>query len=313
MYHFPVVVVNSVGDSSAPCAAALIDFADQRICAGAVDALQTLDEVAALVVIADATLDDMDAVELAEVIRDIDAENNRFTYIILTGTDSSVCMESAFAQHVDAFVDPTQPALLTAAVIAGGRIAARINALATDNAALLREREGLRESQLLDSLTGLGNRRFAEHSLRDAIRQVESRGGAVCFMMIAIGNVEEIVAKYDRHIADEFTQLVAQRIQGLVRPMDVACHFGEGVFALVLLQPSIDHCTAECYQRIFDGIRLKSYRSAVGYLTAIVGVSISASHAENGSPNLEAMIRVAESHLDDAVRTQRISVEHLSK
>lgn len=313
MQHLPLVIVKNSGSDEHRYEEILAEFTTKHVCEGAVDALQLLEESPAHLVIAETSITDMDAVELAEVIRDIDSERDHFTYIILTGASVDDRIGEAFCEEIDAFVPTHDGDMLLNCVQAGMRISSTLNELSQNNHALLRERDILREGQLLDPLTGLGNGRLAEHALQDTIRQIESRGGAVCYLLMVVGNREEVIETYDHHIADELVIAIAQRLKSLVRPMDTVCYLGDGRFALVLLQPSIDQCTAECYNRIFDGIRLKSYRTAAGYLDVTVAMALCASHAENGPPNPEAMVAIAESHLEESINKQQIVVEHLAE
>jgi diguanylate cyclase (GGDEF)-like protein len=169
----------------------------------------------------------------------------------------------------------------------------------------------LRKGQLLDPLTGLGNRGYAEQALNDTIRQVESRGGAACIVMISVHNYEEVKEAYDTSIAGELIVNVSERIQRLVRPLDVVTYFSPGLFALVLIQPNIEQCTAECYERIFDGVRLKSYTTTAGFQPVSIGMSICAATADTGAPTMDNMIKFATKELDESVRTESIMVHHI--
>jgi diguanylate cyclase (GGDEF)-like protein len=195
--------------------------------------------------------------------------------------------------------------------LAGGRISQKMNALRASNDSLQNLCNDLRKGQLLDPLTGLGNREYAEQSLNDTIRQVVSRGGAVCLVMISVHNYEKVKETYDTSIAGELVVNISERIQSLVRPLDVVTYFSPGLFALVLMQPSIEQCTAECYARIFDGVRLKSYPTSAGFQPVSIGMSICAATADLGAPNLEKMIELATNELDESVRTESIKVHHI--
>ena len=309
-----VIIVKSGGSSVEYYDDALSELSglsDKRICEGAVSALQVLEKTPADVVIVETDVNEMSGKELVEAIHDIDIEAAHFTYVILTGETLTDDVRAAFSDYVDAWVRNADAAMLNSCVQAGLRIASDMNQLAAENKALMTEREGLMKGQLLDSLTGLGNRRFAEQSLRDSIRHIESRGGAVCFIMISIANLQELRKKYDNTIVGEFTVAVARRIQHLVRPMDITTYFATGTFALVLLQPSIKQCTAECYQRIFDGVSLKSFKTSMGYINAPVGMSICASAADTGVPEFETMMNAAEANLAEAIEKHTIIVKHL--
>lgn len=307
-----LVIVKSPDTPGSYYERALEPFEDKRICEGAVDALQLLEKSPACVAVVEAKMPDMDGLEVAEAVRDIDEERGHFTWLILIGAEFGTDVQNAFDEHIDAFVEANDPAMLRAAVRAALRISEKINQLAADNQTLLIEREGLIKGQLLDPLTGLGNRRYAEQALSDVARQIESRGGAVCFLIIEVGNIDKVRDTYDGKIADELIVAVAKRIQQLVRPMDIVTYFAPGQFALVLLQPTIEQCTAECYQRIFDGIGLKSYQTSVGFLDVQIGMSICASLAETGAPHISTMIDTAQANLPDALRSRTILVQHLN-
>lgn len=311
MLHHPLVVVTRTDATDEFYDQALHGIENKQTCKGAVSALQLLEERPAHVVIAEADLDDMSGLDVSEAIRDVDSERDHFTFVILVGEQASGEAQAAFATHVDAFAQHGDAAGLRSMVMAGLRIASRMNQLTADNAVLRKEQGMLRQGQLLDPLTGLGNRKFAEQSLDNVARQAESRGGAVCFVMIALANYRQVIDDYDERIAGELMVAVAERLQNLVRPMDIVTSFAPGEFALVLLQPTLEQCTAECYQRIFDGVALKSYRTAVGFLPANIGMSICASGGETGAPQPQTLITRAQSHLGEALVKQTIVVEHL--
>lgn len=311
MFHHPLVIVKSTATTFAPDEA-LAMFTSKRTCEGAVDALQLLEAHPAHVVVLELGLDEMSGLEVAEAIRDIDSERSHYTYIVLVGDTPDSDVMEGFGSAIDAFVRLRDQPLLCATIRAGARISEQINQLNTENLRLLEEQENLRKGQLLDPLTGLGNRRMAEQALDDSIRQIESRGGAVCFLMISVENYDEVLETYDERIASELIVAVSERIHSLVRPLDIVTHYDTSVFAMVLIQPSISQCTAECYERIFEGVRLKSYKTAIGYLPAKIAMSICASHAESGAPDAATMIKTAESGLPDALSSQKIVVSHLS-
>jgi diguanylate cyclase (GGDEF)-like protein len=299
---------------------ALKIFVKRQIFSGAIEALQGLENQPADVIVIASDLDDMTGIELAENIREIDAESQHFSYIIIVGPTMTLSILGSLEKNVDAFVQiaSTQKELtasdldtLAEQIKAGCRLAPALNKAVSQLKILKDKCDELEKGQLLDPLTGLGNRRMAEQSLGDCIRQVESRGGAVCFLLIGVENYTDVINDYDKTMADQLIIAVSNRILQLVRPLDIVTYFEPGRFALVLIQPTIDQCTAECYQRIYDGVNLKSYKTPVGYLPANIGMSICASEAVTGPPNLQLMIRTAQKNLDDAFETDKILVNHL--
>ncbi|MFT4820612.1 MAG: diguanylate cyclase (GGDEF)-like protein [Candidatus Azotimanducaceae bacterium] len=296
-------------------------FVKRQTFFGAIEALQGLEDRPAEVIVIASELDDMTGVELAENIREIDAESQHFSYIIIIGPTLTPAISLSLEKNIDSFVglSPTQATVtsldlnpLAEQIKVGCRLAPALNK-AVSQVRILQDRcDELEKGQLLDPLTGLGNRRMAEQSLGDCIRQIESRGGAVCFLMISVENYTDVINDYDKNMADQLIIAVSNKILNLVRPLDIVTYFEPGRFALVLIQPTIDQCTAECYQRIYDGVNLKSYKTPVGYLPANIGMSICASEAVTGPPNLQRMIRTAQKSLDEAFEADKILVNHLS-
>jgi len=312
MFDLPIVVVKGSAPTLDFFGKDLLKFSNNRVCFGAVNALQILEDEPAAVVITEMDVDDMSGIELAEAIRDIDAERNHFTYIIPFGAvNQERVQQNEFHAAIDAFTGTRRPDVLEHLTLAGARISQQINELNESNAALQSLCNDLRKGQLLDPLTGLGNRELADNALHDTIRQVESRGGAVCLVMISVANYEEVKLNYDTSVAGELVVAISQRIQNLVRPLDVVTYFSPGLFSLILMQPTIEQCTASCYERIFDGIRLKSYTTTAGYQPVSIGMSICAATTEAGAPSQQMMIDIATKNLDQSVRTESIVVHHI--
>jgi diguanylate cyclase (GGDEF)-like protein len=311
MFDHQIIIVRHPDSDPTPYERALAKFSRLKIATSAVDALQFLEDSPAHVAIVETQCADMSGIEIAEAIRDIDEDANHFTYICLVGDEIEEALTQAAVETVDLHIKQADTTL-TAITLAGQRIAGRINALGALNVELREKNFELQKGQLLDPLTGLGNMRMAEQSLDDSIRQIESRGGAVCVLILAVTNLNDVIAQYDQRIGDELIQAVAEKIKHLVRPLDIVTYIEDGRFAMILLQPSIEHCTAECYQRIYDGVRLKTFKTAAGFVSADIAMSICASHAENGPPAPETLLNGAATGLFEAVRNSKVVVNHLT-
>jgi len=313
MFDLPIVVVKGANSILDFFDHELIKFSNNRVCYGAVNALQILEDAPACVVITEVNVGDMTGIELAEAIRDIDSDRDHYTYIILMGAINPRTVESdLFHDNVDVVTGTKRVDVLAHLIIAGCRVSEKINTLSLSQSALQKLCNDLRKGQLLDPLTGLGNQSFAEQTLRNTIRQIESRGGAVCFLMISIQNYEAVKESYDTTIAGELVVAVSERIQSLVRPLDVVTYYSPGQFALILIQPSIEQCTAECYMRIYEGVKLKTYTTSVGFQPIEIAMSICAGTADTGPPNEEVMINTAIKNLEASHRDDNIVVEHIS-
>lgn len=307
-----IVVVSKPNADITLYSGALAAFKHKKICYSAVEALQLLEENPGFVVIIEAELEDMTGVELAEAIKDIDSDRNHFSYTLLLDKTCREDVRLGFAQCVDGWCPAKDEVMIRQMTLAGARISEKINALSTQTSQLQNRCDILQHGQLLDPVTGLGNKQYAEQKLNDSIRQIASRGGAVCLLMLAINNYQELSVKYEERIANELVIAVSDKLRHLVRPMDTVAYFGEGLFALVLLQPTIEQCTAACYQRIYDGVRLKSFQTTLGFLTPDIAMSICASEAETGPPNMGTLIDTAKRNLAQANISNQVVVSHLS-
>jgi len=309
MNDFPIVTIKNSSTPQVIYDDLMLSYSNITYCTGGVDGLQILEQSPAHVVIIESETDDLSGLEIAEAIREIDDDANHFTYIIIVG---DLPIEDLVKYGIDAHIPLNRMHSLTHLISVGCRLANQIKSLQEINKDLRNSNQILQKGQLLDPLTGLGNRRYAEQILQDSIRQIESRGGAVCFLLISVHNFEETIEKYDGKIADQLIVSISEKIQHLIRPMDIVTYYGPGQFALVLLQPTIEHCTAECYQRIFDGVRLKSYKTSAGFLPANIAMSLCASHAENGPPNPQRLIESAQENSEVAFQNDAIYVHHLT-
>jgi sigma-B regulation protein RsbU (phosphoserine phosphatase) len=314
MFDQPIVFVKSADSNLDFFDDEMKAFSNRQVYNGAVDALLKLEPTPANVIICEIETGEMTGIELAEAIRDIDRDRNHFTYIILIGVLTPQEVESeAFRNNVDVITSTARPDLLKHLIIAGCRISKRMNDLSSSRAALARLARQLRKGQLLDPLTGLGNRSFAVQTLQDSIRQIESRGGAAVFLMISIQNYDAIKKEFNVSIADELVVSISDRIQALVRPMDAVTYFAPGQFALVIIQPSIEQVTTECYQRLYEGVKLKSYTTTAGFQPVELAMSICAGTAETGPPKEEKMISAAVDKLDESFQNDCIVISYISE
>lgn len=290
------------------------EFKNIRYCTGAVNAVQEIENSPVDVLIMELDMADIGGLELAQMVRDADKEVPRFTYqLVVSERPMDAEISAEFEENIDAFftVDEIQTRLI-AQILAGGRMSCQASILLKENSNLLSSNSKLENSQLLDTVTNLGNRKFALQSLNDTIKQIEARGGAVCYLVIGVENFSDVSATYDQAIADEFAAAVSEKIKGLVRPLDVVTYLENGLFGIVLLQPSIHHCTAKSYQRIFDGVSLKAYKTRIGFIDAKVGMSLCASEAETGPPKAEIIAKEAERHLPQSYASGQIFVKLLN-
>lgn len=275
------------------------NYRNIQVCKDAISGLQKMEHEAPHVLIMDAEMPDMDGFELASSVRDIEKTENRFTYIVLV-SDESIHnkIEYSWQANVDSIVSrDSVPFRLAPLVMSGERLAAQMNHLLSENASLHHKCGYLEAGQLLDPLTGLGNRRQAMKGMEDTIRQIESRGGAVAILLIKMMDIVELTKEYGQKIVDEVVVGVGSKIRRLVRPLDIVTYFDQGTFAIVMQHDNLDHCREKSYERIRDGLVLKSFQTRAGFVQPKINIGGCGAGAETGPPKTGNLVAMAMKNL----------------
>ena len=244
-------------------------YRDVRIANDAKTALKLLNQRKASVLIADWLMPEMDGLELTEKVRQLNEQQNHFTYIILlTAKEGSSALNEAFDRGIDDFIFKAEMSKqLLPRVFAADRMSDRQNSLLSANQLLLESNQDLENRNVLDLETGIGNKRYANEALRKLIKHTEARGGASSYMLITIKDWENIKKKNNHMICEELALGITRRLRSLIRPLDALCRISEDQYAVIAHFAHIDYCTSGSYRRIHDGIR-----------------SLSLHHATNTSP-----------------------------
>ncbi|WP_231505138.1 bifunctional diguanylate cyclase/phosphodiesterase [Cellulomonas sp. URHE0023] len=100
----------------------------------------------------------------------------------------------------------------------------RLQATALENARLA----------LLDSLTGLPNRRMLADRMRRAILEAQETGSRVGLMLLDIDRFKDINDSLGHDRGDELLEQVAERLRGALRDDDIVARLGGDEFAILL-------------------------------------------------------------------------------
>lgn len=305
-----IIVVDDTKFSSAMVnrVIARAGYPDLRHANSAAAALQLIEERPAHILVADWLMPEMDGLELTQRVRQLDEAANHFTYVLLlTAREGVEALSEAFEQGVDDFVnkshmqDQLLPRLLSAE-----RITHLQNRLLQENQNLIESNAKLKKLSPFDGLTGLGNKTYAIRRLEETLKHVSSRGGAACYMLLTIGNFEALRKQYPAAILSQLLLAVARRLRQLVRPLDVVTRIGPNQFAIITHQPDIEHCSANSYRRLYDGINLKAFKTSAGYLSLKMLLTITACDDSNLAPTPEALMLQAQSLIPKAIETANI-------
>jgi diguanylate cyclase (GGDEF)-like protein len=110
----------------------------------------------------------------------------------------------------------------------------------------------LRNLAMIDPLTGLYNRRFAEQRLAAEVARSERRGHPLTVLTLDLNNFKEINDTYGHPAGDQVLQEFASRLNKVIRGSDLAVRLGGDEFLVVLPE-----CTLEQLQLVLD--RLSSF------------------------------------------------------
>ncbi|HAQ26672.1 MAG TPA: diguanylate cyclase, partial [Pseudomonas sp.] len=164
----------------------------------------------------------------------------------------------------------------------------------------------LEQRNLIDPITGLGNSRYMNQKLGDSLRQIESRGGALCYLLIGL---QELASQRDRHGEEYHHELlrgVARRLQQLVRPLDVLSRLDEDHFGLLALVDDVKACSPSSFKRLHEGLNLKAFKTSEGFVSLKAGISLVSVDANAFPTDAPAVTTQARSLLRDAYATGRI-------
>ncbi|KIP98613.1 MULTISPECIES: response regulator [Pseudomonas] len=276
--HLSILVVDDAKFSSAIIGRALSQagYQDVRFASSAAEAISNLEQRPASVLLADWLMPEMDGLELTGRVRQLDEAAEHYTYIILlTGKEGENVLNEAFDRGVDDFISKSaMNEQLLPRVFAAERLCNTLQRLLQENALLLQNIASLEERNLVDPLTGLGNTRYLKQKMADSLRQVESRGGALCYLLIGLQGVDELSARHGTTFHNELLRSVARRLQQLVRPLDVLVSLDDRHFALITLLEDLQECSPSSFKRLHEGLNLKAFKTSEGFISLKAGIAV---------------------------------------
>ena len=306
-----ILVVDDAKFSSAIIAKTLAaaGFTDMRLAENGKEAVTQLRARHAQIAVVDWMMPEMDGLALTREIRKLDDANSHFTYVILlSAQDEPNAMPEAFEAGVDDFVNKSA---IRTDLIPRFRAAVRLttgyNAMLNNNKALAGNVAELRFTNTQDDITGLGNERVTIQNIVDTLKHVERRDGAACMLLLGIKNLDDLKSAYEPAVVDEVIKLTAERLRQLLRPLDTITRPDEAAFCAIMHVPNIENCSASSFRRIFEGLNLRSFKTADGYIAVDIGLSISACNNDAGMPEPQAFLELARKSLNEAYETGLIT------
>ena len=225
-------------------------FSDIRTASSADEALYQLNQRRAHVVLADFWMPGMNGLEMTDLIRRWDENNDRYTGIVLlTAEDTTSSIVVAFDRGVDDFVSKSANQFeLAARVYGAGRNAFRQNEIRERMRKLSDQFLRVKQYNLLDSETNLPNRAQLELHLEALIEHCNARGGGIGLCMITIES-----SRGELRIGTLKT--IANSIQLSLRPMDMVARFSLSSFAVAVHYQDPQAFNVELFERLVHSIR----------------------------------------------------------
>ncbi|MBD1552540.1 diguanylate cyclase domain-containing protein [Pseudomonas typographi] len=213
---------------------------------------------------------------LASQARQLDERHDRYTYVILIDErPSSSLLDPSADFGVDEVISPAQLAgQLLPRVHAADRLSHTLQRLQLENRLLRDNLANLEQRNQVDAVTGLGSARYLQQRLEGSLRQIEARGGALCYLLIGLGNGENLLAEHGQAFYDELVHAVGRRLQQMVRPLDTLARLDEYHFVLLTLPADLQECAPSSFKRLFDGLNQKGFLSQAGVIDIQAGVAL---------------------------------------
>ncbi|WP_416426809.1 diguanylate cyclase [Pseudomonas sp. App30] len=250
---------------------------------------------------------------LAARVRQFDEMGEHYTYILLVSDQPPAPLLDETADHgVDDVIHPQALAdQLPARLHAAERLYNIIQRLRQENSLLRQNIASLEQRNLVDSLTGLGNARYLRQKLTDSLRQVQARGGALCYLLIGLQNAGDLQREHGSEGFDELLQGVGRRLQQMVRPLDVLGRLDDQHFVLLTLPPDLSECAPSSFKRLHDGLNLKAFMTAAGPVEVVAGISLIGADRDSLPDSPQALFEAARELLGESYDSGLVSARRL--
>ena len=247
-----VIVVDDLQFSQAVVKSGLkkSGFSDIRTASSGEEALFLLNQRRAHVVIADFWMPGLNGLEVTDLIRRWDENNDRYTGIVLlTAEDNTSSIVVAFERGVDDFVSKSANQYeLSARVFGAARTAYQQNELRERTRSLGSRIIQEKQYSQQDRATMLPNRAQLESHIRSLVSNSVGRGGG-----LAVGLIE--VKSGSSELRPGTLKTISNSLQLALRPMDRVFRFDVNTFAVTIHFQQPDDFNLEMFQRLVDNLK----------------------------------------------------------
>jgi PleD family two-component response regulator len=263
-------------------------FSDIRTGSSADEALYLLNQRRAHVVLADFWMPGMNGLEMTDLIRRWDENNDRYTGIVLlTAEDTASSIVVAFDRGVDDFISKSANQFeLAARVYGAGRNAFQQNELRERTRTLSSQFLRVKQYSLQDSETGLPNRAQLELHIEALIDHSKNRGGG-----LGIGLIE--VSSSNNELRLGTLKTIANSIQLSLRPMDMVARFNSGTFAVLVQYQDPQKFNGELFDRLISSIKRHTMQTTDQGKQLNISIGVWQGHEFDPAPSATDIIGLA--------------------
>ena len=153
----------------------------------------------------------------------------------------------------------------------------RLQLSKTEISNLQQSLDAIRAESLTDPLTGLGNRKYFDHSIERAVEDALASGEPLSLLMFDIDYFKSFNDSYGHLTGDQVLRLVALSLKQTIKGQDITARYGGEEFAVVLPSTGLRQAltVADHIRRavMAKELKKKSTGEILGRVTVSVGVS----------------------------------------
>ena len=264
-------------------------YSDIRTAGAADEALYKLNERRADVVLADFWMPGMNGLEMTDLIRRWDENNDRYTGIVLlTAEDTASSIMVAFDRGVDDFISKSANQFeLAARVFGAGRYAFQQNELRERMRQLSAQLLKLKQNSLQDPQTHLPNRVQFELHVESIIEHCNARGGGLGIALIEVNTG-------DQEPSPGTLNTVANSIQLALRPMDMVSRYDIKTFAVLVQYQDPQAFNLGLFDRLINSIKRHTQHTTDQSGQLQISIGIWHGHELDPAPGLAEIIGYAQ-------------------
>lgn len=163
------------------------------------------------------------------------------------------------------------------AVSAGEQLSDRLNEAVTEVATLKKQLEQSRREAMVDTLTGLSNRKAFDELLSKVASEADENGLEISTIFCDLDMFSSINQKHGQLVGDQVLRMVADTLKKGLKGRDLVARYGGEEFAILMLNTSLQNArvVAENLRREIASKRIqrKDTHESLGVITLSFGVA----------------------------------------